>query len=348
MTPKRPDTLPVPKPEAHAFITIADSRQHVHLKHYADDREWPNEAGDRDFFSENFDKPASVTLEAVASITAMTDSTFEQLCRQIGPRSYGNVISNKQDLECLAARHSGKPTSLENAFTLDQMQAYIMGTALYEEDIPWNQVARLYNESEPSQQQAIHGFFVHCKNRTLSVLMAIEAPKIDLPEEFSLSFESRVADGVTEIYSEEAGAWIRDDLFHQRYHVEAYHNNTTRHFLLSTAPTLEIAMAKATAYAIKARGSSTSDLMLISRGDDYLAKAGFNSAANTNDLDIMEILMAPQKLIWDFDWNGANQDGDFTSPIIPRKQLSSLIHKVEKSLGVQWTKVSRLENELGI
>lgn len=346
MAKQRPTRLTVPSPEAHAFITIADSRQHIHLKHAVNDLDWPNEAGDQGFFAERFESVGDVDHYSIAPIKSMTDSTFEHLCRIIQPSYYGDPIRTKTDLELKAVSKSGHLLSRGEDFTLDQMQAYILGHSVYAKDIPWNQLARLYNDSLADQQDSIHRFFVYCRNRSLEVLMPIQAPEIPTPDSFRQEFRSRDVNGVTEFYSEEQKAWIRDDLFHQQYHVMTYHLNTTRHFLLSTTPTLEIALAKATAYTVEARGSQVSDRMTIFRGDTCIAVAEFQQISPAKDL--MGVLMSPRKLRWDFDYKSESDEDALADPVITKEQLRSLVHSVEKAFGLQWAKVGRLEDELGL
>lgn len=346
MAKQRPTQLPIPSPGAHAFITIADSRQHIQLKHSVDDRNWPTKDGDESFLAGRFNDVRNVDFYSIAPIQSMGDNTFEHLCRLLQPTYNGNPITTKASLLSEAAKLLSLKYRHATDVIPDQAQAYIMAWAPLTKDVPWNQVARLYNESAPDQQDALHRFFAQCRNRSLDVLMAIEEPQIALPEGFQREFSSRVVDGITELYSDEQSAWIRDDLFHQQYHVMAYHRSTVTHFLLATAPTLDLALAKATSYTLEALGSKLSDMMLITRGDTYVACADFQQITPAKGMS--EIRKSPRKLRWDFDYKGEADGEELDEPPVPKDQLRSLVYSVEKSFGVQWAKVDRLEDELGL
>lgn len=346
MAKQRPTQLPIPNPGAHAFITIADSRQHIHLKHSVDDLNWPTKDGDESFLAGRFEDVRNVDFYSIAPIHGMSDRTFEHLCTLLQPTYNGNPITSKASLFSEAAKLLSLKYRHATDVTPDQAQAYIMAWARLTKDVPWNQVARLYNESANDQQDALHRFFEQCRNRSLDVLMAIEEPQIVLPEGFEREFSSRVMNGITELYSDEQSAWIRDDLFYQQYHVMAYHLNTTTHFLLSTAPTLELALVKATAYTLDALGSKLSDMMVITRGDTYVACADIQQI--TPAKGILEVRKSPRKLRWDFDYKGERDGEELPDPPVPKEQFRSLIYSVEKALGVQWAKVGRLEDELGL
>ena len=378
-----PKSLTRPRIEAHPFITVVNEVQDVGFKHRTDDREWPNNFGDADFITDNFEHPVCVREDSLAPIREMTDNTFSRLCEIIRPEFFETVILSKEDLTRCAVDNTGRfdDDDDNSDFSLDQLEGYILAHASLSDSIHWANLADLYNESSADQQAAIHGFFVHCRNRSLAVLMEVPAPAFEIPESLAKTFQYESRDGQIMAFSESQQKWLRDDLFLQQYHVHGIHKSTEAIFLLATAPTLAQAIAKATAFTLNARGSSVTDSIAIKYRKSYLACSDMTHTVS-EDADIMEMLMSPVTLKWDLEFGAkrtrntqnklkglAESMAKESDPFIlnqlqaqadelregvsemhlpNRNDLRRLIFSTEKAFGLQWTKVAQLENDLGM
>lgn len=383
MSNKPPKSLTRPSIEAHPFITVVNEVQDIGFKHRTDDREWPNSLGDADFITDNFEYPVSVRPHSLAPIRAMTDDTFSKLCEIIRPQLFETVILSKDDLSKCAANNSGRFDDEDDSFdfALDQLEGYIMAHAALSGSIHWASLADLYNESTVDQKAAIHGFFVQCRNRTLSVLMDVPAPALEIPESLTESLQTKIVEGYAMSFSESKQQWLRDDQFLQQYHVHAILNSTSSIFLLATAPTLTQAIAKATAFALKAKGSLVTDSIAIKCDGSYIAQAGMKHIVS-DDADIMEMMFSAISLEWDLEFGAKRtrhtqkklkglaesmaqesdpsivaqlqaqadelMDGISEMRLPSRNDFRSLVFSTEKAFGLQWTKVAQLENDLGM
>lgn len=378
---KPPQSLTRPSLEAHPFITTVNSILPLGFKHRADDREWPNQEGDADFYTDNFEVPGCVRVAALAPIQAMSDDTLARLCKIIRPEIFETKILSRDDLSRCAADNAQRFDEDDGEFTLEQLEGYIMAHAVFSDPTPWASLADLYNDSPVDQQAAIHGYFVHCRNRTLSVLMDVPGPDISIPESLVGAVKRDVIDGQSMIYSDPMQEWLREDVFLQQYQVQAILNSTESFFLLATAPTLSQAIAKATAYTKAAKGSLVTDSIVIKHQGSYLSKAEFKHLV-PDDAELMEMIMSPVKLIWDLDFGEKHkrsselkvmrltqsaleaadpsismqlqaQADELKQHIAARRipemaDLRRQIFSVEKAFGLQWSKVHQLENDLGM
>lgn len=373
-----PQILIRPSLEAHPFISVVNSAIPLGFKHRVDDREWPNQEGDADFYTDNFESPRCVRSSALAPIQAMSEVTFARLCKIITPEFFEAKILIKDDLSRCAVDNAHR---FDGEFSLDQLEGYIMAHAVFSNPTPWANLADLYNNSTVDQQVAIHGYFVHCRNRILSVLMGVPAPDISIPKSLVEKVRRDVINGQSMIYSESMQEWLREDLFLQQYQVQAVLKSTKSIFLLATAPTLSQAIAKATAYTKVATGSLVTDFIAIKHQGLYLAKAEFKHLV-PDDAELMEIILSPVKLIWDLDFSEnqkrslgfkvmrlrqsameaadpsismqleeqANKLNELFSDwkILDRADFRRQIFSIEKAFGLQWSKVHHLENDLGM
>lgn len=381
MKTDRPSRLTVPAIEAHPFITVVNSILNLGMKHQADDTHWPDLSGDADFSVDNFEHPGCVQPYSLAPIQAMTSKTFSKLCAVLKPTFLETEITSQDSLADAAMIHAHRFEDDEDVgeFTLDQLQGYIMHNAVIQTDVPWASLAELYNESIASQQEALHQFFIRCRNRNLEVLMDVPAPTLGIPEGFSETLPSKVEDGQIYLLSKSRQAWLREDVFQQQYQVHGVHNNNGITYLLGAAPTLREAVGKASAYANKASGSMVLDYIAIKHLGSYLAKATFDFV---NDADLGEMLVSPVTLRWNMDYPAERtrqhdakiktlgsemtlakdlrivdqlqaQVDEIQAQIdamhLPKREdFKRLVFSVEKALGLQWTKVKQLEDDLGM
>jgi hypothetical protein len=384
MTPNRPDSLTVPSLEAYPFINAVHFHHNVEFMHNVQQQDWcPNSKQDGEFRARHFEWPAHVSDPQVASVQAMSDETFTRLFLILEARAFGEDILTKADLERIAVSNMGRFHDEDEPFTIDQLQAFILAGALTTNDIHWAKIAELYNAAEPDQKEAIHQYFLQCQNRNLSDLMDIPALEITLPESLQETFQSKEVDGQTFLFNETQQQWVREDIFHRQFSVSGFHRTNNTHFLLGSAPTLQQAIAKATVYVESARGARTTDLIVLREQGKYLAQGEFKTIGNfDNNDDLFELLMAPQKLKWDFQQLGedvghlsikreklrdeirhcknesiASQLKEQYNEIdlrlnktvkVSEKEFTKLVFSVEKALGLQWNRISKLEDALGL
>jgi hypothetical protein len=384
MTSNRPDSLTVPSLEAYPFIDALHFHHNVSFKHNVLQQDLiPSSKQDEEFQTLYFDCPAYISDPQVAAVQALSDETFTQLFKILEVRTFGVNIETRQDLERVAAANLGRFNAEDDPFTIDQLQTYILAGALTTNDIHWAKLAELYNASEPDQKEAIHQYFLQCQNRNLSDLMDTPALEIALPESLQETFQSKEMDGQTFLFNETKQQWVREDIFSRQFTVSGFHRSTKTHSILASAPTLRQAIAKATVYTEKARGGMASDLVVLREQGKYLAQGEMKMRdKHEDDCDIMELLVAPQKLKWNFEQLGQDlghlkikeeklreeirrcHDENTVSQLkeqineielkldrtveVSEVEFTKLVFAVEKILGLQWNRVSRLEDALGL
>lgn len=384
MPTNRPDSLTVPSLEAYPFINAVHFHHDVMFKHNVLQQDWiPSSKQDEEFQTLYFDCPAYVSDPQVAAVQALSDETFARLLKILEITTFGVKIETKQDLEKVTASNLGRFHAEDEPFTIDQLQTYILAGALTTNDIHWAKIAELYNGSEPDQKEAIHQYFLQCQNRNLSDLMDIPALEITLPESLQETFQSKEVDGQTFLYNDSKQQWVREDIFSRQFTVSGFHRTTKTHSLLASAPTLRLAIAKATVYTEKARGGMASDLVVLREQGKYLAQGEMKFRdKHEDDCDIMELLVAPQKLKWNFEQLGQDlghlkikqeslreeirrcHDDNTVSQLkeqlnelelklgrtaeVSDVEFTKLVFAVEKTLGLQWNRVSKLEDALGL
>jgi hypothetical protein len=383
MTTSRPDSLTVPSLDAYPFINAVHFHHNVSFKHNVIQQDQsPNSKADEEFEVSFFQEPSYVSDPAVAAVQAMSDETFARLMKILQPRAFGSDIVSRQTLETITASNLNRFHD-EESYTDDQLQTYILSKALTTQDIHWGHLAELYNGAEPGQQEAIHQYFLRCMNRDLSVLMSTPPVSITIPEKLQETFQSKDVDGEKFLFSDLQQQWVREDILHKQYRVDAYHRSTQEIFLLGSAPTLNQAIAKATAYVEKATGSMVSDLIVLRQQGKYLAQGEFKMAKDfPDDADLFEMIMSPYKLKWNFEQLGEDLGnlrakgekllqeientkdsliiGQLKQQVseidlrlsktvkVSEKEFTKAVFFVEKTMGLQWNRVSKLEDALGL
>lgn len=384
MTSNRPDSLTVPNLDAYPFINAVHFHHDVMFKHNVRQQDWiPSSKQDEEFQTLYFDCPAHVSDPQVAAVQALSDETFARLLKILEITTFGVKIETRQDLENATASNLWRFNAEDEPFTIGQLQTYILAGAMTTNDIHWAKLAELYNASEPDQKEAIHQYFLQCQNRKLSDLMDIPALEITLPESLQETFQSKEVDGETFLFNDSKQQWVREDIFSRQFTVSGFHRTTKTKSLLASAPTLRQAIAKATVYTEKARGSMASDLVVLREQGKYLAQGEMKLRDQyEDDCDIMEMLMAPQKLKWNFEKLGQDlgnlkikeeklreeirrcHDENTLSQLkeqlneielnldrtveVSDVEFTKLVFAVEKTLGLQWNRASRLEDALGL
>jgi hypothetical protein len=385
MTSTRPALLTPPPLEAYPFIDVMFRQEMVGIAHKpygASDRSYLKNV----FNDTSFKSPDSLRLEQIAPLQAMNEATLDRLLYILRPKLYGASLTTKADFDQTVLdaydRHIHHMPANTTPCRLEQMASFQLAKAYFTEPADWGQMADLYNESSADQQEAIHQLFVNIMNIKLKELFATPAPKLKLAESLSEAFESKIENGETFFYSEVEKQWLRQASFQQIYRVTiSLKGSSDPCLLVATAPTSKQAIALASIYA-----QTTDDLfcpgnkITIHHNLDEVATADLvPSGVSTINSDRSEI--DTLKLVWDFPNVGAFTGHDKTirdnlvtqiencSPSLreglerEHREICRQIHSrssdtpetftkavlsVERTLGLQWSKVQLLEDALGL
>jgi hypothetical protein len=337
------DTLPThitpPSLDAYPFITAKFLADNIAIEHIKDGA-WPSETDDADFESKFFASRGRIKIAQSGTLAGMDDSTFVGLFSAL-KLSYHNfsAISSKSDLSKLAARDFD--LYIDEKFRPDQLEAFVLYSLSVGEKIHWGQVTDLYNASTPGQQQSISDYFKHFKNRSLVNLLSIQAPSFTIPDSVQSKFLSRVENGLTYCFSDIKQTWLREDLFHQEFVIKSVLQDGSIG-LVGSAPTLAIAIAKASLFA-----------QTVSPERDHIA---IRMSVNGQRLAFAKIVdiqghHSAAKLVWSISSVGEyclkSQRVSLHSGLI-KDAFTEALMEVEKELGLQWYKVQKLEDELGL
>jgi hypothetical protein len=310
----------------------------------------------------HFRAPYMVQAKQMAPIEAMSNETFEKLFAILKPAINGRPISSKYDLEVIATSQEWLHLLTERTFSMHQMGSYLLFNADLSPNVQWAKVAQLFNNSEPDQKEAILQYFEEYKNRSLRWLLELTAMPVEIPSSLLESFESKEAGDDTYLYSNELERWLRDDRFYQQYRIDMVIKGGTSRHLIATAPTLKQAIAKATAHV--KNGEFIPDQWCFEIHHNGLPVA--NALLQTiSDKLPSNFVKRPVKLIWNREDLGVSNDyldkirksGTTRTKIdamlrnaipIEAKAFVKTLFAVEKALGVTWSKVAKLEDELGL
>jgi hypothetical protein len=339
MSRNLPTYITPPSLDAYPFITAKFLADDIAIEHIKDGA-WPSETDDADFESKFFASPGKIKIAQSGTLAGMHDSTFTGLF-SILKLSYHNfsAISSKSDLSKLAARDCD--LYIDEKFRPDQLEAFLLYSLSVGENIHWGQVADLYSAASPGQQQSISDYFTHFKNRSLFDLLSIQAPSFTIPDRLQRKFLSRVENGQTYCFSDIKQTWVRDDLFHQEFVIKSVLAEGSIG-LVGSAPTLAIAIAKASLFA-----------QTVSPNGDHIA---IRMSVNGQRLAFAKIVdiqghQSAMKLLWSINSVGEfclkSQKISLHSGLIKDAFTEALL-EVEKELGLQWYKAQKLEDELGL
>lgn len=386
MTTSRPARLTPPSLEAYPFIDVMFRQQLLGIAHK------PYGTSDRCYLDNvfkdaSFKSPDSVRLEQIAPLQALSEATLDRLLYILRPKLYGANLTTKADFDLTVTdaydRYNHHMAVDSAPCSLEQMASFQMAKAYYTEPVHWGQMADLYNNSSVDQQEAIHQFFVNCLNRQLGSIFATPAPKVKLNESFSETFETKIENGETLLYSEIEQKWLNQASFQQIYNVKIDTRGSAEPpLLVATAPTLKQAIALASIYAqtTEADFSYPGNRITIHHNHDEIATADLQpSGARTQNSDFTE--NDDLKLVWDLKKVGTStshaetmRDNLMTqiencSPNIREglkqehreicRRIAACSHdtpetfikavlSVERTLGLQWSKVLMLEDALGL
>jgi hypothetical protein len=238
----------------------------------------------------------------------------------------------------------------------------------------------LYNNSAPDQQEAIHQFFLKNYNRQLDVILETPAHDLKLPESLNLTFETKIENGETFLYSEVEQQWMNEAKLQQLYRVVInFRGSANPDLLIATAPTAVQAIAFATLYAQNSTGKRPGDRITIRTDNGDIANADLK--AISGGTQIQPLCDENVKLVWDLPKVGVSTGHykavrDNLVSLIENcnpklrdgleqehREMCRLIHacasdtpesftkavlSAERALGVQWIKAQLLEDALGL
>lgn len=338
----RPESLPIPPLSAYQFINFRlwssspgsiGGNNNIIISHACD---WSSWDYDDDSYRFKFNSPELIPVEFVASIDLMSDRTFEGL---IGGSSYyiENIhIGTKLDLTAVAMDRpiiNGEEIDYSRASN-QQIEAFLICVAAYESLYHWGRVAELYNTSSDEQKEVIYNFFKHCQNRDIADLYAMPGPN-PLPEDLQSQLEEKYVDGMRMVFSEVHNDWRCDHIASHNFTVNGYRGNSkNKEYIIACATTLEEAVAYATRYALEIDAKDTKERIAIEHlGKEICSGKILSHTARTGFDHVL-----PVRLSWDI---------EKTEPF-PRERIHKALLEVEKKMGVKWTKVRMLEDELGL
>lgn len=348
MASPRPSYLAPPSLEAYPFIDILFHRQDIHINHKYNEKDFEQAYPDKEFANAYFTSPLEVIPYRIEPLLAMTDQTFERLCDILEPiDSDGQAYRTKAELAALVAyiKQPEDSTGQHQAM----LQTAVLHHSTLSNNIHWGSLANLYNESSSDQQEAISGYFQRIRNRSLEDLMKVPAPTFELPASLCEDFESKVEQGVRHVYSTARQDWLREDLHHNRYRIEGFNGGRGLIFLLATAPTLAQAIAKLSIFtqAINPPSFNMSEFSVLLDGK-YVADGQFKRDFGKRPQPFMSAMKAPVKIQWNLEDDVWDVEPDVYPPRVTRAEFTKTLYATEKALGLQWSKVRKLEDELGL
>lgn len=383
MTSKSPRQLTAPKLEDYPFVTLM-FRNDVKAFVAADGGHPMGDPELHGAMSETyFDWPSKIAPETLAILSSMTDATFNGLCSVLCPKYDDFAVKSKADLRELAERRQQyvKPDPEEGLghYTLEQLESYLLFGSEYTRNVHWGNFTKLFNTCAADQQQAVEKFFDRYHGQSLDVLLLHAAKPIEIPEILQEKFEAREHAGSTYHFSEDKQKWLREDRFNQQYRLDVTIQGSSFTFLRASAPTLKQAVTKATALALSGSDGIMGRIEILQGGIPvmhaeviYLEKV----------VDGAPAPVPTAKLRWDFTNIGPEKNhlkankrfnamaaNDYKSdsarkelrdeaerldalinakPPFPSHVLLKTVLDVEKKLNLQWSKVYRLEDDLGM
>lgn len=383
MTPKSPRQLTAPKLEDYPFVTSM-FRNEVHAFVAADGgHPMGDPVAHGQLAEQYFDWPDKISPETLAILRTMTDATFEGLCSALCPKYNDFAVKTKADLLELAEQRQQyvKPDPEEGLghYTLEQLQSYLLFGTETTKNVHWGNFTRFFNGSSIDQQNAIEQFFDKYHGHKLNQLLAHAFLPIETPEIFKETLEPREHAGNIYHFSEDKGKWLREDRFHQQYRLDVTLAGSSFTLMRASAPTLKMAVVKATSLALAGIDGSLGRIEILQGGVPVM------HAEVVYSEKVVEGAPAPaptSKLRWDFSDIGPDKThlrankrysamaaNDYKSdeakkelldhaarlerlidakPPFPSHVLQKTVLDVERKLKLQWSKVYRLEDDLGM
>lgn len=296
---------------------------------------------DLSFWGKCYDKPSRVRPEQLAPLDAMSDETFAKLAPIINLTVGSRQVTTRAEFDIACDNQAEEVDRAENeipySYSREQLQSYLVFYYRQNLDPHWGDLADLYNSSTTDQQQAIFGFFKNCLARDLGVLYDTPIPVISIPSEVIEEKEAVIIDDQEQCYCEITKQWKRADHYHRSFLVEGrcgdYSTCDEEITLISPASSLKEAFAIATAFVLDRNNHPHFSKILISHDGIEQAEAEIISSGDYGS-------NSSARLKWEVD--------QFENPLLKREMVLETIAGVEKVFGLKWTKISRLENDLGL
>lgn len=384
MTAISPKRLNEPAIEDYAFINLMFHGSVFGFA--AENGEYP--MGDIELRSKindkYFDWPSEVTAETLSILNNMTDQTFEGLCAILQFKSDDFVVKTKADLKSLCELRKSRYKASEENELADYRDEQLVPVVLFNcemtKNTHWGNLTKLYNGSAPDQQEAIDHYLNRYHGHSLDRLLSYAGKSIDVPDVFRETSEIKEHAGNTYLFSKDMDKWLREDRFHQQYRVDVSIGASKLTVIMATAPTLKLAVAKATLLAISGDLLDSNRVEVIRSGVPVFHAEVEKYEVEQDDLPAP---MPRAKLRWDFanigpdkknlesaknmfalakqdyETEGAHETmaahmeklqalAESSKPPIPSHVLLKTVLDVEKKLKLQWSKVYRLEDDLGM
>jgi hypothetical protein len=338
----RPAKLTPPLLSAYPYIDfmLFDSREYganIDIPYGTGDENWTFD--DEEYAKAHFSKASAVKPEHMAPLAAMTESTFERLIGQFGYYINGVSVKTKNDLALASV--SEDPDIDEDDWqpcikgaSLEQVQSYLLYRNNGYISVDWGNVVAVYNDSEPDQQEATYQFFKLCINRSLEELLEMVGPE-PLPASIVPVLETKVIDGRPCSYDEFKDDFVKDAHMIRNFDVAGFeYPQGGAQYAIACAMTLEEAFAYATRFTLEGKPMHR---VSIQYAGNCIASAEVNGKYNSIIGKFQPVL--PIKLSWNI---------DRSVPEISKERLEKALFAAEKAMGVSWSKVGKLEDELGL
>lgn len=312
----------------------------------------------------HFGWPGDIKIAQLGPYEAMTDETFAGLASILCIKCENQEIKERSDLQYLAYKdsHYYIPDEQNHGpYSPTQLEVYLLARATFTKNIHWGNLVSLFNRSAEDQQQAISQYFEKYHGLELEPLLAFKAKTFELPESMQTEVETKIHEGINYHYSEVLQKWLRDDRYHQQYRVDIV--NDVYRTLIATAPTLPQALAMVIKHFEENKYPLDFEHCEILQGGLRIAMATLES--RTHNIALSDFNPRLVKPVWLLDNLGAEKEiaekktelcltdeqveaiTKYTTPIIKNDFIRTLF-SVEKAVGVQWSKVKHLEDELGL
>lgn len=340
-----PKIIAIPLPENLPFINTWFQDVTVKAEdeaHGMDPESWPGIIGDG----------------LVETIKAVETNTLTSLLTALRPSVNKSLILSGKDLE-IAAQNNGSSyreyfvdEGDYDDFTDEQLQVWLLKSCAYPKDIDWRVVVSLYNDSSTDQQQAIDNFFWEFRRLSLDSLTNAGGWMLNVPESL-YSNDTHSVDGKEQVFCKVAGEWMPDDKFHTQFFVTSKDGLTNTIDKVGYAGTIEQAIAKATLFTQSHNGFIRDP---ITGKPKVLSPEAVARVTGTVSIRFGDVLVAEAELIRRVEKDpdlGTAQDcklawGDRKAGPISERQFRKALWSTEKLIGVQWSKVHHLENDLGM
>lgn len=339
----RPETLTAPALCSYPFVNLLYSPPDKNISTiiFAYQNSLVGWHGDDHAFrSAHFAHPYQVRADVPTLVDALSDHTFENLIGKAELTINDVEIRTKVDL--ISAACNTRPEwdvcfNREGKATMEQLCAYLLYDHSSHLSIHWGQAVSLYNDSEPDQKDAILAFFEKFLNRPLETMLSVRFPE-PLPENIAPALEQKSIDGTRYVLPTVGDDWVREDQALNRFTVNGYRDRGRRKtYMIAGAATIDEAIAYATRYALEIQAKDSIQLIAI----DYLGEEICSARI---------VGMGPKPAgTWDhalpvrLEWNLEQ-----LSTFIGKDDLQAKLVQTEGKMNVRWSKVRRLEDELGL